>query len=102
MPGTGRERVVGGTIDTSPPNDNQQAFPPGNPQVWIGPGQRNTDRDGVDLAGGIGFNFNSETNITIRTEVEYFDIPNTNDVWFLSISAVYQFDSRKWSRMEKK
>jgi hypothetical protein len=85
---SGRERVVGGLIQVEQPNPN---FPEGNPQVWIGPGQRNTDVDGVDLAGGIGFNFLSETNITIRTEFEYFDIPKTNDIWFMSLSAVYNF-----------
>ena len=91
MDGYARERVVGGFVDTSPPNDNQQGFPPGNPRVSIGPGQRNTDDSGTDFAGGLGFNFNSETNITIRTEMEYFDIPKTNDVWFLSLSAIYNF-----------
>jgi hypothetical protein len=102
---SGRERVVGNLIQTQgfPSfNPNQQAFPRGNGQVWIGPGQRNTEVDGIDLAYGLGFNFNSENNITIRTEFEAFDIPNTDDVWFLSLSAVYQFDSRKWARMEAK
>lgn len=104
MQGTARERVVGGLIPTGPPNDNQVGFPPGpdsclggtppypcNDQRWIGPGQANTDDTGVGGAAGLGFTFLSETNISVRTELEYFDVKNTDDVWLASLSAIYSF-----------
>ena len=80
--GRAQERVVGALIPAP-----QTGIPEGN-------APKADNFYSFDVAGGIGFNFNSDTGITIRTELEYFDIDETNDVWFLSLSAVYNFDGQ--------
>jgi hypothetical protein len=82
MNGVGQERIIGALIPADP-----TTVPKGNKTQWI-----SSDKDhGTDIAGGLGFNFNSDAGVTIRTEFEYFDIETMNSAWFLSMSAIYNF-----------
>jgi opacity protein-like surface antigen len=84
MDASGSEAVVGGFIPPKPPpNDNNPVSPTNDPI--------NKKFDGTDLALGIGFNFNAESGITVRTEFEWFDIDIVEESWLLSLSAIYNF-----------
>ena len=82
MHGEAHERVVGGIIPVAPPG-----IPPGNSQKRISGNKNN----GTDIALGLGLNFNSDVGVTIRTEIEYFDVDIMDTVWYLSLSAIYNF-----------
>jgi OOP family OmpA-OmpF porin len=49
------------------------------------------EEDGADLAYGLGAGWNFSERFSVRGEWEYFDIDDTDEVYLLSLSAVYRF-----------
>jgi OOP family OmpA-OmpF porin len=49
------------------------------------------DQDGEDLAFGLGVGWNMNDHFSFRGEWEYFDIDDTDEVYMLSVGAVYRF-----------
>ena len=49
------------------------------------------DQDGEDLAFGLGVGWNMDDHFSFRGEWEYFDIDDTDEVYMLSVGAVYRF-----------
>jgi len=47
--------------------------------------------DGTDVAGGIGLSFNHSSGITVRTELEYYDLSDFDLTAVFSLSAIYNF-----------
>lgn len=63
-----------------------EVFPP------LGPGfSVREDDDGNDLAFGGGLEFTLTPSFSLRGEVEYFDIEDTEEVWFASAGLTYRF-----------
>lgn len=63
-----------------------QVFPP------VGPGfEVQEDDDGNDLAYGGGVELTLTPAFSLRGEVEYFDIEETEEVWFASVGLTYRF-----------
>jgi opacity protein-like surface antigen len=58
----------------------------------VGPAfeQRSSD-DGTDLAYGGGLEFTLTPAFALRGEIEYFDIDDTDQVWFASVGLSYRF-----------
>jgi len=49
------------------------------------------DSSGEDLMGAVGLDFLPTDDITLRAEVEYFDVDDTESLWNLGFSAIYRF-----------
>lgn len=47
--------------------------------------------DGTDVAGGIGMSFNHSSGVTIRSELEYYDLTDFDLSAVLSMSVIYNF-----------
>lgn len=63
-----------------------QVFPP------VGPGFEVSDSDdGNDFAYGGGVELALTPSFSLRGEIEYFDIENTEEVWFGSVGITYRF-----------
>jgi len=75
------ESVVGGLIPVKPP-----AVPPANPPV-----PKTSISDSWDAMGAFGVNFNSENGISVRAEIEYFNIKEIDEPWLVSLNALYNF-----------
>lgn len=91
---SGRERIVGGFIPCPVPPGNPcgpgvAAPEPTNPPAPPNGGQNRFE--GTDAALGIGFNFNTESGISVRTEGEWFNIGIADRTWMLSLSVIYNF-----------
>jgi hypothetical protein len=87
---SGRERIVGGFVPCNPTPTNpncgpgsQSPAPTNEPQY--------SRFEGTDLALGVGFNFNTESGISVRTEGEWFNIGIADRTWMLSLSVIYNF-----------
>lgn len=52
---------------------------------------RKTSDSGTDLALGAGINLRASEHVSLRTEVEWFDIDNTSLAWAGSVSLVFNF-----------
>ena len=93
---SGRERIVGGFIPCNPtPNDPNNCGPGGESPAPTNPpappdGTQNRF-EGTDAALGIGFNFNTESGISVRTEGEWYNIGIADRTWMLSLSVIYNF-----------
>jgi hypothetical protein len=79
--GHAREIVVGGFIPVKPPT-----IPPPNPPVTT-----TVKSSSWDAMGAFGVNFNSESGISVRAEIEYFNIKELDEPWLLSLNALYNF-----------
>lgn len=58
----------------------------------VGPGSIVSAEDtGNDLAFGGGLEFQFTPTLALRGEIEYFDIEDTEEVWFASVGLTYRF-----------
>jgi opacity protein-like surface antigen len=104
---TGRDQIgemVPGQILVIPPGfvvipDGSNACngDPQNPDPSLGPVgtgfgcAASKSHDGTDLTLGVGANVQVTDYISVRSELQWFDIDNTDDVWMASLSAIYSF-----------
>lgn len=73
------EKIVGGFVPPKLP-----LVPPTNEPV-------SRQLDGTDLAAGIGINLNHPSGVTVRSELEYYDIGEFDKSYLVSFSALYSF-----------
>lgn len=64
--------------------------PPANLPPPINQPVKLTD-DGTDLAVGLGLNIKTDSPFSIRTEFTWYQVANTDQLWLLSLNAVYTF-----------
>lgn len=58
----------------------------------VGPGfELSEDDDGNDLALGGGLEFSLGRNLALRGEIEWFDIEDTEELWFASAGITFRF-----------
>lgn len=79
--GRAQEKAVGGFIPVKPP-----AVPPPNPSV-----SNSVKGSSWDALGAFGVNFNSASGISVRAEIEYFNIKEVDEPWLVSLNALYNF-----------
>ncbi len=79
--GLAQEDIVGGFVPVKPP-----AVPALNSPI-----NRKVKNSGWDVMGAFGVDFNSESGVTIRAEVEYFNIKEIDEPWLISLNALYNF-----------
>ena len=65
-------------------------FIPGEPIGPRNPGV-SSDDSGVDLAAAMGFNLKTGTPFSVRTELAYYDIANTDLMWVAQLMGIYTF-----------
>jgi hypothetical protein len=79
--GDASERIVGGLVPAKPPAEPLLVLPVVNQDL----------NSGWDGMGAFGVNFNSESGLSVRAELEYFSIKEMDEPWLLSLNAVYNF-----------
>ncbi|MDP6674909.1 MAG: outer membrane beta-barrel protein [Gammaproteobacteria bacterium] len=79
--GDASELIVGGLVPPKPPPVPQFTTPVVNKEI-------SSDWDAM---GAFGINFNSESGISVRAEVEYFNIKAIDEPWLVSLNAIYNF-----------
>jgi len=93
----GYERVAGGTAPPSQINDDCISFPgdgllaPKPPSLPVTNNSISCEFDSTDIAVAIGANFNTEGGLSVRTEIEWFDMDDYDKSWLATMAVMYTF-----------